>query len=359
MTTKPGTVDTEKVRERAQLIAGFLTGAVSAAMVHLGDALGLYRAMRDAGPLSSAQLAKATGLHERWLREWLRQQAAAGVLEYRGEGRFELSPETAMVVADEANLFSGIGSFDGFPQRMASLVNLRESFRTGIGLSFDDRGPDGARAIERMLAPTHRLLLVQAFLPALDGVVAKLQAGAEAADVGCGSGVAVIEMAKAFPNSRFHGYDTSVHALARAVANAAAAGVTNATFHNAASDPLPPAPTFDFVVTFDCLHDMTHPELAVAAIRRALRADGSWFIADVKGAETFEENLLNPAAARMYGVSVLGCMSASMSEPGAAGLGTFGLPEAAMRELVTAGGFSRFRRIPLEHPFNAYYEARP
>ncbi|MFN0146073.1 MAG: class I SAM-dependent methyltransferase [Dehalococcoidia bacterium] len=350
-------IDMEKVRAKAGLLGGYSTGLAVSAMVYLGDALGIYAAMRGAGPLSSEDLATRSGLQERWLREWLRQQAAAGILDY-DDGRFTLSPETALVLVDEANPFSMIGSFDGLPERTAVLPRIAEAFHTGLGIGFDGRGPNAVRTVERQLGPTHRTMLVQAFLPALDGVVAKLGAGGDVADVGCGSGVALIEMAKAFPRSCFHGYDISTLALARGAENAAAAGVTNVTFHDAATDPLPAAPTFDLVVTFDCLHDMTNPAAAAAAIRRAVREDGTWLIADINAASTFEENMRLRFAPAAYAWSVMGCMSSGLSEPGGAGLGTLGLPEPLMKALVSEAGFGSFHRLPIEHPLNAYYEAR-
>jgi 2-polyprenyl-3-methyl-5-hydroxy-6-metoxy-1,4-benzoquinol methylase len=353
------TVDQQKLREAARHLAGFYEGAAVSAMVYVGDALGLYRAMRGAGALTSAELAERTGLHERWLREWLQGQAVARILAYHGEGRFELTPEMGTALADEDSPYSVVGMFDNFPGKMGAAADVPESFRTGLGRTFDDRGEEGARAVERMLGIAHRTMLVQAFLPAMEGVVAKLEGGATVADVGCGAGVAIIEMAKAFPASLFQGFDISNHALARARENAATAGAKNATFHNAAAEPLPEAPTFDLVCTFDCLHDMTHPEVVAAAIRRAMKDDGSWLIADIDGAPTFEGNIEKQGAASMYANSVLGCMSSSLSEPGGAGLGTLGLPEPKMRELVGAAGFTRFRRLPVRHPINAYYEVRP
>ena len=358
MATSLDGIDLDKVRAKAGLLGAYSTGLAVSAMVYLGDALGLYAAMHDAGALTSDDLAARTGLQERWLREWLRQQAAAGIIDYAG-GRFTLSAETALVLVDEANPFSMIGSFDGLPDRMAILPRIAEAFQTGLGLGFDGRGPNAVRTVERQLGPTHRTMLVQQFLPALDGVVAKLEAGADVADVGCGSGVALIEMAKTFPRSRFHGYDISTLALARGAQNAADAGVTNVTFHDAASDGLPAAATFDLVVTFDCLHDMTDPAAAAGAIRRAIRDDGAWLIADINGGATFEENLRLRFAPAAYAWSVMGCMSSGLSERGGAGLGTLGLPEPRMRELVSVAGFAGFRRLPIDHPVNAYYEARP
>jgi 2-polyprenyl-3-methyl-5-hydroxy-6-metoxy-1,4-benzoquinol methylase len=359
MATSLDGIDLKLAQAKAQLVAGYSAGASNAAMVYLGDALGLYAAMRGAGPVTSAEFADRTSLHERWLREWLQQQAAAGILEYRGEGRFELLPETALVVADEANPFAMIGAIAGLSERMANLPRIAEAFRTGIGLTVDDRGPNAAIGVERQLAPWHRTVLVQTLLPALEGMVARLETGAAVADIGCGAGVALIEMAKAFPLSRFHGYDISRRSLARGEENVRAAGVGNVVFHDVAADPLPSSPTYDLICTFDCLHDMTNPDVVVAAIRRAARTEATWVIADINGAETFEENLKNRLAAAVYAASVQGCLASGLSEPGGAGLGALGLPEPRMRELTERNGFTRFRRLPIEHPVNAYYEARP
>jgi 2-polyprenyl-3-methyl-5-hydroxy-6-metoxy-1,4-benzoquinol methylase len=208
--------------------------------------------------------------------------------------------------------------------------------------------------------PWHRLALVQTALPALDGVVAQLKAGARVADYGCGPGIALIEMAKAFPASEFHGYELSRKAIARAEANAAAKGVTNVAFHCVLDEALPADGSFSLVTTFDALHDMSRPEVEAARIRASLREDGCWFIADIKGMPTFAENLAsNPLAALQYPMSVLLCLQSSMSSPDDVGYGSYGLPEPAMRELALAASFTRFRVVDLPSPFNAFYEARP
>jgi ubiquinone/menaquinone biosynthesis C-methylase UbiE len=203
-------------------------------------------------------------------------------------------------------------------------------------------------------------MLVPVALPALDGVVARLEAGVAVADVGCGAGVALIEMAKAFPRSRFHGYEISAHALDLAAANQREAGVDNVTFHDANDDPLPDDASLAFITTFDCLHDMAHPARIMQAIRRAIAPDGTWLIADIKSKPSFEENMRdNPMAGMMYGFSVMSCMSSALSEPGGAGLGTLGFTEEVARTMTREAGFTRFRVCDFEHPMNAYYEIRP
>jgi 2-polyprenyl-3-methyl-5-hydroxy-6-metoxy-1,4-benzoquinol methylase len=221
-------------------------------------------------------------------------------------------------------------------------------------------GSDGAAGIERGLAPWFRALLVPFVLPRVPGVVDRLRDGAEVADVGCGAGVALLEMAKAFPRSHFHGYDISEHALERAERNRTAAGVPNAAFHDVRREPLPEDERFAFVASFDCLHDMADPATAMRRIRRAIRPDGTWLIADIKCYPTYEENVArNPMAAMMYGTSVLTCMSSALSEPGGLGLGTLGFHEPLARRMTAEAGFTRFEPLDLGHPVNAFYVVRP
>lgn len=353
-------IDREKVKKTVEQVFGYLGGAAVSAMIYLGDRLGLYKALDGAGPVTSEELARKTGLHERWVREWLRGQAAARLIDYAGDGRFVLSPEAAQVLANEDSSAFAAGGFCALPQQMAVLERLPESFQTGLGLPYDAFGPEGARGVERMASPWFRAHLVPRVLPQLDGVVAKLAAGAKVADVGCGGGAALIEVAKAYPQSVCHGYDISQHALARAEQNKAQAGVHNVTFHNAGRDPLPEDGSFDFIMTFDCLHDMAHPDSVIRAIRKALKPDGTWLIADINCLPTFEENLAaNPFAHMWYGFSVLCCMSSALSEPGGAGLGTLGFTEPVARKMAADAGFTRFRRLDVNNPVNAYYEVRP
>lgn len=223
-------------------------------------------------------------------------------------------------------------------------------------------GPIGAQWVEAFLGPWNRSMLVPTALPQMPGLVEKLEKGAKVADVGTGAGVALCEMGTAFPSSEFHAYDNSQYALTRARANIQEAGVTNVFIHNSDEESLPADHSFDFAMCLDCLHDMTHPEGAAAAIHAALKPDGHWFIVDVQGKDTFEENLADNAAVAGFGycVSVLYCMSSSACAHNGGAHGTMALPESKMKTLATDAGFAQFRRIKeLEHPFNAYYEARP
>jgi 2-polyprenyl-3-methyl-5-hydroxy-6-metoxy-1,4-benzoquinol methylase len=354
------TIDPEALKAYLNLCFGALGGAMTSAMIYLGDRMGLYRALAGAGPTSSHDLAKRTGLDERWLREWLHQQGAAGVLAHRGGDRFELSAEGALVLVDETHPANGVGFFSQLPQMLAIAEQLPESFRSGLGLPYDALGPEGARGIERGLAPWFRALLVPFALPRVPGVVPRLEQGTLVADVGCGAGVALLEMAKAYPRSEFHGYDISAHALERAEANRRERGVANAHFHDARVEPLPEDGRYGFVTTFDCLHDMTDPAGMMKRIRAALADDGVWFVADIKAQPSYEANVAkNPMASMMYGTSVLTCMSSALSEPGGAGLGTLGLHAELARSMAEAAGFRSFETLDLGHPVNAFYVAKP
>jgi SAM-dependent methyltransferase len=353
-------LDPERLKEMAKRVFGTLAGAMTSAMIHLGDRLGLYRALLEKGPATSHELAERTGLSERWVREWLHQQGAARLLEHDAAERFSLSPEAAAILAEEDHPAFGVGFFDHLPQTLALLELLPEAFRTGLGLPYDAHGPDCARGVERGLAPWYRTFLVPFVLPRLPGVAEKLAEGGRVADVGCGSGVALLELARRFPRAELHGFEISRHALERAEENRAQAGARHVHFHDAGAQPLPEDGSFDLVLSFDCLHDMTRPDRVIASIRGALRPDGTWLVADMKAYDSFGENLeRNPMAALMYGFSVVTCMSSALSEPGGLGLGTLGLSETRLRAMSEQAGFTRFRRLDVDHPINAFYEVRP
>ena len=353
-------LDPDRLKEYSLRLFGYMNGATVSLMVCLGDRLGLYAALSELGEVTSQELADRVGLDERWVREWLYSQGASGLLETREGERFCLSPEGVAVLVDEGHPANGIGMLSQLPDLARTLDRLPEAFRTGLGLPYDELGAEGARGIERGLAPWFRSLLVPVALPKVEGVCDRLRAGASVADVGCGAGVALLEMAKAFPQSEFHGYDISKHALARAEANRAEAGVENVSFHDAHVDKLPSDHRFDLVTTFDCLHDMTDPQRVIGEIRESLADDGTWLVADIKARPSYAENVeRNPMAAMMYGMSVMVCMSSSLSAPGGAGLGTLGLHADLLEGWVADAGFSRFESIDFGHPVNAFYVVRP
>jgi SAM-dependent methyltransferase len=246
------------------------------------------------------------------------------------------------------------------PSLSSVIEPLVDSFHTGLGYSYDTQGADVAASVEAGMAPWYRHNLVPTLLPMLDGVVERLRAGGRVADVGCGAGQAVLTVAEAFPEADVHGYDISVLALERAAANRESRGIGNANFHDTRREPLPADGAVDLVITFDCIHDMANPAEMMGAIRRSIAPDGVWLLVDIKARDTFPENVAkNPMASMMYGVSVMSCMASALSEPGGAGLGTLGLPESRAREMAEAAGFTRFRRLDVDHPVNAFYEIRP
>jgi len=342
-----------------------LEGAVTAGMIHLGDRLGLYQAMASLDrPLTIDELSSCLNLAPRWVQEWAHNQAAAKVIEFtrddRGRETFWLRPEARMVLADEENPAFGMGMFHRLPQTMAALERLPESFRTGMGHDYDSHGPEGAVGIERSFEPWSNAFLIPLVVPALDGVVSKLDGAARVADIGCGAGGAALRLAQRFPRSEVVGYDISRYALDRAETKLRESGVANARFVDPRREPLPDDGSLDLVTAFDCVHDMTHPADVMRAIRRSLKPDGTWLLVDIKALDTFEENAAkNPMASLMYGISVMSCMSSALSAPGGAGLGTLGLPESKARAMAEEAGFTRFRRLDIDHSVNAFYEVRP
>jgi len=271
-----------------------------------------------------------------------------------------LTPEAVAVLADPGSEVFGVGMFHDLPQMIGALDRLPDSFRTGVGFDYDSHGPESAVSMERSFEPWNRAHLLPTVLPTLDDVVDKLTAGAAAVDVGCGAGGAVLLLAGAFPDSRFAGYDISQHALDRARTRLDEAGLANAAFHDPRQHALPTDHSVDLVTTFDCIHDMTDPQGMMRAIRAAIADDGTWLLVDIKGRDSFAENVeKNPMASMMYGISIMSCMSSALSEPGGAGLGTLGLPPSRAEAMARAAGFTRFRRLPVEHAINAFYEVRP
>jgi 2-polyprenyl-3-methyl-5-hydroxy-6-metoxy-1,4-benzoquinol methylase len=352
-------LDPKRIEAMSDRVMGYLTGAGVAALVYLGDQLGLYRALRDAGPITSAELADRSGLHERWVREWLHGQASAGLVRYAGDGRYELTGEQAAVLADENNPAFAAGGFALMFPLLRQWDRLRESFRTGRGVPYNELGEAHAVGESRFSSPWMRANLVPVILPGLDGVTSKLAAGAKVADVGCGSGKALLEMAQAYPRSQFHGYDSSELAIRFARAHLAASGLTNVTFHHAPAKLLPPEASFDFILTWDCLHDMTDPAGAMRAIRAAINPDGTWLIVDINGKPVPEENFEEPLAGLLYAFSVLDCLACSTCEKGGAGLGTLGMPEPVMRRMTAEAGFTRFTVRDFGNPVNSFFEVRP
>ena len=347
-------------RDAAALFAfrvwSYKQGEVVSLMIHLGDRLGLFAALAGGKRMTSVDVAEVTGFDERWVREWLRGMAAAELLDTADGQRFHLSEEARAVLVDEDDLAFAAGAFaGGFPSDYVD--RLAEAFRTGIGPDYDARGVEGAHTTERMLGPWARSALVPVILPALEGVVAKLEAGARVLDLGCGAGVAMEAIAEAFPNSQVDGVDLSRHAVERAESRLAA--LANADVRLGRAEEVTEAGAYDLVLSFDCLHDMTRPADAIAAVRRAIAPDGTWLVKEIRCWPTWEQNRKNPMLAMFFGFSISACMASATSEPGGAGLGTVGLNGELLESMARAAGFTRFTVHDVEDPANLYYEIRP
>jgi SAM-dependent methyltransferase len=351
-------IDEAKLQETSLGGFGLINGLAASLGAHYGMKAGLFEALRDHGPATSEALAKATGFNERWLREWLYQQAAAGTIDHENGEIFSLSPEGVLVFADSSTAASLVGMFEGLPSLVDSLSHIPQALQTGLGRPYDAHGDDGAAMIEGAFRGTVTLLVEQA-LPALDGATEDLAAGGHAADVGCGAGLRTLAMAEAYPKSTWTGYDNSVHALARAANNLAQAALDNCRFVNAEQTPLPADHSLSLVTFCDVVHDMAFPQDALNAVYGALKPDGRCLVIDIAQPESIAERLEHPAAPAMYGFSLGVCMSSGLSEEGGAGLGTFGLPASKLEAMAQEAGFTRFRITDVEDPFNAYYELRP
>jgi SAM-dependent methyltransferase len=334
-------------------------GEMVSLLIHLGDRLGLYRALDGAGPLTADDLAERTGLHRRWLYEWLRGNAAADLLASHDGETFELTPEGGAVLArEESSLWFAAGAFTA-PFDVSVVDELADAFRTGVGLPYDRLGPSGAHNTERSLGPWARMALVPKIIPALDRLHERLSAGCLVADVGCGAGVALTALADAYPKSTFHGFELSTYALERAAQHVDELGLTNVELFHTRAEDLPNDGRYSFVLTFDCLHDMTRPADTILAIRRAISDDGTWLIKDIRCDDSWEVNRQNPMLAMMFGFSVSTCMSSALSEPGGAGLGTVGFTTQVAERMVRDAGFRTFKVHDFDDPANLYYEVRP
>jgi SAM-dependent methyltransferase len=332
-----------------------LGGSVGTAMVVIGDKLGIYRSLA-AGPQTAVELAERTGLAERYLREWLNAQAAGGYVTYLGEGRYSLSPEQVFTLVDEDSPAFLPGIFQSILAATRSTPKLIEAFRSGAGVGWHEHDPDLFVGTERGFRPGYKANLVNAWIPALEGVEAKLRRGAKVADVGCGHGASTILMAQAFPSSTFVGFDFHAPSVAVATRKAAEAGVQDRVTFEVAAAKAYPGDGYDLVACFDCLHDMGDPIGAARHILQSLQADGTWLLVEPFAHDRLEDNL-NPIGKMGYGASTLICTPASLAQEVGAALGAQA-GEARLREVVTAAGFTRFRRAA-ETPLNLVLEARP
>jgi SAM-dependent methyltransferase len=351
-------VDEARLEEMIGRVATDFGASLSAALVGIGDRLGLYRALADIGPATPAELAERTGTHERYVREWLVNQAAGGYVSYDPDAeRFHMSEEQALALADEDSPVNMIGAFHITSSVFADAPKVIERFRTGDGLAWGEHDHSLFEGTERLFAPGYRANLVESWIPALDGAEEKLRTGAMAADVGCGHGASTIIMARAYPASRFVGFDNHAGSVEQARERAREAGVEDRVRFEVGGATDYPGDGFDLVAHFDCFHDLGNPVAAAAHVRETLAADGTWMIVEPHAGDRVED-LFNPVGRIFSAASTAICVPSSLAddEHGAT-LGAVA-GEARTRAVVQEGGFTRFRRAT-ETPFNLVYEARP
>ena len=349
-------INEEKLNAFMGAFVNDIGAVLHAATVVVGDQLGLYKALAE-GPADAATLAKRTETDPRYLLEWLSAQAASGYVTYDPAAqRFSLSEEQAFALAEEGSPAFIPGAFQIAVAQFKAIPKIASALRTGLGLGWHEHDPALFRGTERFFRPGYAAHLVQSWIPALDGVEARLQAGAEVADVGCGHGASTIIMAQAFPQSSFVGFDYHQPSIDFARNAAKEAGVADRTRFEVASAKDFAGEHYALVTMFDCLHDMGDPAGASAHVLRTLAADGTWMIVEPFACDRLEDNI-NPVGRVFYSASSFICTPASRAQEVGACLGAQA-GEARMRGVVTGAGFKQFRRAA-ETPFNLVYEARP
>ncbi|MEI8696990.1 class I SAM-dependent methyltransferase [Mesorhizobium sp. ISC15] len=336
-------------------MVGDLGAIATGAGVLLGDRLGLFKALREGGKMTAAELSTRTGTQERLVREWLSGQAAAGYVDYdEASDKFYLNAEQELVFADEDSPAFMAGAFEFLSALWLDEEKVRQAFQSGNGVGWHDHSACLFRGTERFFRPGYNANLIDSWLPALEGVVEKLERGVDVADVGCGHGASTVLMAQAFPNSRFVGFDYHAPSIERARKAAEVAGVgVNTRFDVAAAKSYPG--TYDLVTFFDCLHDMGDPTGAATHVHGSLKPDGTWMIVEPFAHDHLAANL-NPVGRVYYAASTFVCTPASVSQEVGLALGAQA-GEARLRKVVTGGGFKRLRRAA-ETPFNMVLEAR-
>jgi SAM-dependent methyltransferase len=350
-------VDETKLNAFIGKILGDLGGAVSVPMVRMGEKFGLYKALHEHGPMTPGELAAKTNVAERYVREWLSHQAASGYLEYdAASGKFTLPPEQAMVFAEPDSPVYLQAAFDMAAVLLDNQELVEPAFRSGKGVGWGDQSQCLFCTTARFFRVGYQHNLVSSWLPALDGVTAKLEAGATVADVGCGHGFSTVMMAKAYPKSTFIGYDFHPASVEQARVHAEQHGVTANTKFEVAMASDFPGRDLDFVTFFDCLHDMGDPVGAARHVRETLKPDGSWMVVEPAAADRLEDNL-TPISRLNYAGSTMVCIPTSLDQPVGAAFGA----QAGFAKLSSAikqGGFSGVRKAT-ETPFNMVLEARP
>ena len=351
------TIDETRLHDLLERAIVDFGGSNIAPLVLIGDRLGLYRALAAGGAATSTELADRTETSERYVREWLNAQAASGYVQYDAQtGRYALTPEQALAFADDEGPAFIVGAFQTSVAAARVVDKLTEAFRTGEGIGWHEHHHELFHGIERFFRSSYAGNLVQSWIPSLEGVEAKLKAGARVADIGCGYGASTILMAQAYPASQFIGFDNHAESIAAANERARRAGVADRCRFETASAKDFPGRSYDFVAVFDALHDMGDPAGACRHVLETLAPQGSWMIVEPYAGDRVEENL-NPVGRAYYAGSTLICTPCSLSQEVGLALGAQA-GEARMRAIVTGAGFTRFRRA-MHSAFNLIYEARP
>lgn len=346
---------------RLQALLGQAIGDIGALvqgpLVRIGEELGLFRALADDGPLTTTELAAGTGTAERYVREWVRAMAAGGYVEYHPDrDRYGMNAEQVAVLVDEESPVHLLGGFESAMASHQQAARLAAVFRTGDGIGWHEHAPGVACGTGRFYGSSYRANLVDGWLPSLDGMVERLRSGVLVADVACGVGVSTLLMARAFPASTFLGFDYHEDSVEEARRNARAAGLEDRVrFEVARADDFP-GRGYSLVSVFDAFHDLGDPGSAARHARDVLTADGTLMLVEPRASDRVEENL-HPLGRLFYAASTLLCTPNALSQGGRVALGAQA-GEAALREVVTGAGFSRFRRAT-ETPFNLVLEARP
>jgi SAM-dependent methyltransferase len=349
-------IDMDKLNAFVGRFVGDLGATVHAGMVVIGEKLGLYKALA-VRPMNSAELAAETGTDERYVREWLASQAAGGYVTYDEKAKkFSLTEEQAFALVNEDSPAYLPGAFELALGSLAAVPRITESFRSGAGMGWNEHDEGVFHGCEKFFRPGYAANLMSSWIPALDGVQQRLEAGAQVADVGCGKGASTILMANAFPKSHFFGFDYHEQSIQGARESAKRQQVDGHVTFEVAKAKEFPGKEYDFVTVFDSLHDMGDPVGAATHVLQSLRKDGTWMIVEPFANDELKDNL-NPVGRVYYGFSTLLCTPCSRSQEVGLCLGAQS-GEARIREVVTSAGFTRFRRAT-ETPFNIVYEARP
>jgi 2-polyprenyl-3-methyl-5-hydroxy-6-metoxy-1,4-benzoquinol methylase len=347
-------MDESKVMDFVFKAVGDVGAVLAGSLVVIGDRLGLYRALAGAGPLTSAELAERTGTAERPLREWLAAQAATGYVTYAGDGRYELPDEHVPVLTQETHPAFVVGAIETAIGAVQATDRIADSMRTGSGLSWGEQDHHVHVGCERFFRPGYVNFLTSAWIPAMDGVAERLDAGIAVADIGCGHGASTIHLARTYPRSRFLGIDPHAGSIEAARKHAADAGVTErVTFEQATAKQL--NGSFGLVAFFDCLHDLGDPIGALRAAAGHLDDGGAVLLVEPNAGNSVADNL-NPVGAAYYGFSTLLCTPNALSQEAATVLGTQA-GEARTTAVAHEAGFSRVRRVA-ETPFNMVLELR-